>query len=400
MSERGKVVPMSARRRVPSPRHVAEFAEIARRLQRERDTAAHLVERLLRETPRERWSELAEREELRTCGALEKLGNRVAKTLERDPREALALSELAVAIVQVVPSTSYHPVVLSQLRAHAWKDVGQSLAYLGRYDEALSAFDRAEDAMAPFVGLTHDQAIVRFVRATTLQEIDRHDESFALLAECKEVFREHADNRRLLLCGIAEGVLLHRLRKYREAREAYLLLLAATRESIDREAVACLHNVIGHCSVDLGDYPAADTYLSRAIELFHELGQPLQAAKAELGRGRLLVRMGQVARGVAHLRAIRAEFLRHRLVEEAGLCGLEIVEAQLARNSVREAEELARQIVSEFRAAGLNDRAITALRHLSAAITARRASVATVGNVRDFILSLRTCPEREFVATA
>jgi tetratricopeptide (TPR) repeat protein len=400
MNDRGKIVPMGGRRRAaPSAQHVAEFAEIARRMREERDTAANVVEVLLRETPRPKWNDLAGREELQTCGALEKLGNRVAQLLKSDPNQALDIARLAVAVTEQLSPNAYHPVVLAQLRVHAWKDVGQALAYLGRYDEALTALDRAESDATTFGTLAHDHAIVRFVRATTLQEVDRHDESLALLARCKAVFRDHADHRRLLLCGIAEGVLLHRLHRYREAREAYLLLLAGTGNAIDRESAACLHNVIGHCSIDLGDYDVAETYLSRAIELFHELGQTLQAAKAELGRGRLFVRIGQLARGVAHLRAIRAEFLRHELIEEAGLCGLEIVEAQLLRDEAAEAERMARQIIAEFSRAGLNTRAITALGFLQEAIAARRASTAMVSNVREFIVSLRKTPEREFVAS-
>ena len=386
-------------RRGPDPARIAEFAETARRLQLEREEAANVVDRLLRETPRERWGELAQRAELRTCGALERLGNAVARMLERDPRQALAMAELAVAVVDAIPPAMYPRIVHTQLHAHAWKDVGQSLAYLGQYRQALQALDRAENYIGDFGALAHDSAIVRFVRATTLQEIERHDESLALLAECKSVFREHGDTRRLLLCGIAEGVLLHRLRKYREAREAYLLLLAGTRDSIDREAIACLHNVIGHCSVDLGDYDAAEVHLSRAIELFHEIGQPMQAAKAELGRGRLLVRQAQIARGIAHLRAVRGDFLRHEMIEEAGLCGLEIAEALLIRDGAAEAEALARQIIVDFTAAGLNIRAITALGYLSEAIRARKASTAMVTQVREYIVSLRTAPEREFLAS-
>ena len=185
-----------------------------------------------------------------------------------------------------------------------------------------------------------------------------------MLAECKQVFRDHGDTKRLVLCGIAEGVLLHRLRKYREAREAYLLLLASTRDAIDPESIACLHHAIGHSSVDLRDFDVAETHLTRAVALFRELNQPLQALKGELGRGRLLVHKGEVERGIAHLRPVRREFLRNAMIEEAGLAGLEIVEALLVRDSASEAEALARQIVAEFTAAGLNTRAITALGYL------------------------------------
>jgi tetratricopeptide (TPR) repeat protein len=396
MSERGKVVPMIARGRAPNPRLMAEFGETARRLQQERAAAANVVERLLRETPQERWSELSTRPELHTSGALDKLGNFVSQALGRDPRQALSAAQLAVQVVHALPAGTYPPVVLAQLSAHAYKDLGKALLYLGRFDGALAALDEAEARVAPHGSLAHDLAIVRVVRASLLHDFNRYDEAFALLAECKRVFRNHHDNRRLLLCGINEGVLLHRMRRYREARETYLLLLPGTTDSGDRDALACLYNVIGHCSVDLGDFDAAEFYLTRAIELFHSLGQPLQAAKAELGRGRMFVRRGDLDRGIAHLRPIRADFMRHRMTEEAGLCGLEIVEALLTRGDAAAAETLARQIIAEFSAASLNQRAISALGYLTEAIAARKASTDMVTTVREYIVSLRTSPERTF----
>jgi hypothetical protein len=171
-------------------------------------------------------------------------------------------------------------------------------------------------------------------------------------------------------------------------------------DSIDKDSAACLNNVIGHCSVDLGDFDAAEAYLTRAVVLFNELGHSLQAAKAELGRGRMFIRSGRVDRGIAHLRGIRAQFLRGGLVEEGGVCGLEIVEGLLTRGDASDAVTLARQIIAEFTAASLSKRAISALGYLEEAITARRASTTTVAHVRDYILSLRTSPEREFVASA
>lgn len=383
------------RRRIDRAR-AQEFAATARRLQRERDDAASVVEKALSATPSERWPALAERTDLQTSGCLEQLGNRFARLLARDPRKALAVAELAVSIAEAIPERTYPAPILAQVRAHAWKDLGKALLYLGRHAKALEAFDRAEAYADGHGALAHDRAIVRYARAAALQEVNRHEQSFALLAECKQVFRDHGDTKRLVLCGIAEGVLLHRLRKYREAREAYLLLLASNGESLDQESFACLHHAIGHCSIDLGDFDVAEASLSRAIAIFRELGQPLQALKGELGRGRLLVQKGEIERGIAHLRPVRREFLRHALIEEAGLSGLEIVEALLRRESASKAEALARQIVAEFTAAGLNTRAITALGYLHEAIASNKASAAMAHDVREYIVSLRTAPERDF----
>lgn len=63
------------------------------------------------------------------------------------------------------------------------------------------------------------------------------------------------------------------------------------------------------------------------------------------------------------------------------------------------AEMLARKIFGEFTTAGLNGRAIGALGYLTEAITAKRASATLVTEVREYIVSLRTSPERDFVAS-
>ncbi|HEX9986054.1 MAG TPA: hypothetical protein VGF69_22525 [Thermoanaerobaculia bacterium] len=128
----------------------------------------------------------------------------------------------------------------------------------------------------------------------------------------------------------------------------------------------------------------------------HELGQPIELARAEYDRGRLLLRKGLYAQAVEHLRAVRHRFLIHSLAEEAGLCGLEMVEGLLMLARADEAERLARTIMSEFLAASLNSRAITALGYLTEAIEARNATPRTAMRVREYVLSLRTSPEREF----
>jgi len=400
MSEKEKLVPFDRGRRQPDPARVAEFAATARKLQQEREGAAGVVARLLDETPYAEWPKLAEREELRNSGALDELSREVVSRVDRVPLESLAIAVLATIIAEALPADSYPVVVLAQIRAQAWKDRGLALCYLARHGDALAALDHAEEILRAFGTLAHDRAIVRFARATTLQEAKRYDESIALLAECKNIFEDHGDTRRHLLCGIAEATLLHRMGNFHEARSAYSGLLEQASEINDRSLLASIHNNIGHSSIEIGDYATAASHLDQAVEILNDLGQPLHVARAELARGRMLIRKGDFESGIAHLHSVRQQFLNHNLVEEAGLCGLDIVEAQLSRGASIEAEAFARQIVREFTAAQLNTRAITALGYLSEAIGARKASVATVENVRHFIRALRRHPESEFVATA
>lgn len=398
MTDRDKLVPFSRGRRRPDPARVAEFAATARKLQQEREQSAEIVARLLRETPKEQWAGLAQHAELHNSGALEVLGQECLDRRHTAPAEALIIAQIATKIADAVEG--YPAVVIAQLRAHAWKDLGQALCDVSRHADALEALERADAVLAEFGTLAHDRAIVRLVRAWAFQDVQRYDEAVALLQECKVIFRDHGDQRRHLICGIAEGMLLHRMGHFRQARETFLMLLEDAASANDRESLASLHNNIGHSSVELGDFDTAEKHLARAVFILESLGEPLRVARAELARGRLIVRRGEVDRGIAHLRATRDQFLRHHLIEEAGLCALDIVEALLSRGAARDAEHLARTVVAEFTAAQLSTRAITALGYLSEAITARKASPATAAHVRHYITSLRTEPDRLFVATA
>lgn len=385
------------RGRRPTPEQLAEFEIHRRQLDAERRAASAMVEPLLRNTPLSSWPALAEDPDLKTAGALERLGNLVAQKLNENPREAHAIAELAVSLAEGLPPGVYPPVIIGQLQAHAWKDLGKALRYLGRNAQAVEAFCTADERISP--GLIHDRAIVRFNLAMSLQELGQFDESFRCITESRAVFDKYGDVRNALLCGFAEGALLQRLLQFREAREIYLLIFASTKP-IDKETAASLHRVIGLCSLELADFRDAEMNLKHSIALSKEIGQPTEVLKGQAALGRLFNRRGEPARAIDYLRPVRRDFLRKGLAEEAGICGLEIVEGFLVLGKPSTAETLARRIVSEFTAAGLNVRAVGALGYLAEAITARRASTKLVADVRDYIVSLRTSPKRDFVTTS
>ncbi len=388
-----KVVPFDRSRRVPDPRRVAEFAETARRLQREREESADVVTRLLHETPRERWPELAQRAELRTSGALERLGTFAAE-LERDPQRSLAASELATAIADSLPADSYPRIVLAQLRANAWKERARALCYLSRYDEATGALDRADAALAPFGTLAHDQAIIDFVRSIVFQHLRRFDEAQALLESCRTVFNDHGDVRLYRSCTVAAGNLLVRRGDYRAAREVLLVLLADG----DPEATAIARSALGWCAIHLGFAEEALEHFREAERRHQQLAWELDSLRAAYGTGSALLRLGRIDGAIERLNFARSRFLEHALVEEAGLSGLEIVEARMLRRELDEARTLAASIVTEFTRAGLNRRAVAALAYLNDAIAASSATPEIVRSVRAYISALRHDPTREFAA--
>jgi tetratricopeptide (TPR) repeat protein len=373
------------------------FARTYDQIQNERRAAAGgEVDALLQKTPTEKLPELVENPILRTLGALEYLGTIFNNTLANDPKRAKAVAELEISLAENLPQHPYHHSSVAQMRAYAWRDLGMAHRALGRLQESLDAFAVAENDLLPHGALVHDLAIVHLSVAVTLQEVERFDEARNLLAQSKRIFIQHADDKRLVLATLSEGLLLQRLRYYREAREVYKILLSSSVK-IEPPAMAAIHRAVGLCALELGDFPDAEANLLRAIALNQQLAHAIDVARGKAALGRLLIRRGDAPNAISYLRPVRREFLQHGLIEEAGICGLEVVEGMLALGNFTGAETLSRKIIAEFVKAGLNKRAISALGYLHEAIASSKASTALASTVREYIVSLRTAPERDFL---
>jgi len=366
-----------------------EFSSAAARLERERDAATDVVSRYLRDTPPEEWSRLAEMPDLRNNAALEQMSDEVRRRLHRKPREALAIANLSASIAESLSPSQYPPVVLAQLRATAWKDRASTLRYLARYDEAIEAADRGEEALAPFASLEFDRAIVRLVKGMILAQQERFDDAQAMLSECRRVFREFGDVTKSIQAGRAQANVLYKSSRHSDAR---LLLGELLREAVDAgdlEAQAGIHNNLGHCETNLGDFVSANIHFSESVAKFTDLGFTAEVPRTEFGAGVVLIGRGQVTAGLARLREARLAFIAAGMVGEAGLCALRIVEVLIDRGADIEARDLTQQVVDEFTTANLDQREIAAVVRLRDAIEVDGATAETVRTVHTLLTSLR-----------
>ena len=194
-------------------------------------------------------------------------------------------------------------------------------------------------------------------------------------------------------CTVAAGNLLVRRGDYRAAREVLRELLGDE----DSESTARARFALGWCAIHLDLPDEALEHFKDALRRQRQLGSQLEAVRATYGAGCALVRLGRLEDAIDRLAFARSHFLEHAFVEEAGLSGLEIVEAQMLRDEFDAARMLAATIVHEFTMANLNRRAVAALAYLNDAIAASSATPEIVRNVHAYITKLRLDPTREFV---
>jgi len=387
------VISFDRSKKIPDAARVAEFAATARKLLRER-SAGDVVARMLKETPREEWAALAEREEIRNSGALERLSRDISSSLEKEPTDALAMSALATTIAETLPADDYPPIVTAQMRAHAWKDRAQALSYVGRDQEALEAIERAETLLQPFAAVGHDRAIVRLVKAIVLQHLKEWDASLAELKYCRQVFIEHHDDKRVLHCGLCEGLLLHRRGEYRKAHDVLESLLEVAQS--DTNTLAAVHNNLALSLLELGDYTAANIHFSEAARHLNDAGRKIEAARAEMNTGLLFLRKGKPQHAMPHLTTAFNVFEHAQMPEEIGMCGALMMEANLARGYDDRARSVAAQVARQLENTRVSRQALEAITYAQNAIEAHDDAIAAVRHVHQYFQALLTDPAREF----
>lgn len=366
-----------------------EFTSIAAKLERERDESSDVVARYLRDTPAEEWSRLAEMPDLRNNAALEQMSEEVRRRLHRKPREALAIANLSASIAESLAPSQYPSVVLAQLRGTAWKDRASTLRYLARYDEALEAAERGEEALTPFATLEHDRAVIRFVKGMILAQQERFEDANLILSECRRVFSDYGDKTRYVQAGMAEAGVMYEANLIDECRQLLLELLPHATADGDVTTQAKIHSNLGYCEMRRDAFASANIHFSEAVAAFTDLGYTGEVARTERGAGLILVARGQITSGLARLRDARRAFIAAGMTEDAGLCGLNIAAVLIERGDRAAARALAQNVIDELTAAGMNERAISAVITLRDAIDVDDVTAETVNTVHAVVESFR-----------
>jgi tetratricopeptide (TPR) repeat protein len=379
------VVPFDAGRR---RERALNFAAAAARLESERGETADIAARQLRDTPQAEWPRLAQSNALRNNAALEQISEEVRKRLERNPTQALAIANLAAAIAETIPASSYPPLVIAQIRSTALRDRANTLRHLGRLDEAYDAIETAESRLSDFPAAVHDRAIIWLVKAMILAQLDHFDEAEQMINAASVIFADVNDSARFLQAGVVHGNLLGRQKRYAEAENIFRDLLNVAVSSGDVETQARLHNNLGYCYVSLDDYTKANIHFSQSIAKFTDLGSASEVARTERGAGVVLIGKGQFETGCGRLRQARSAFTKLEMPEESGLCALRLIEAMVERGETDEARDLAATVINEFTAAVLDTRAIDAVVRLRKSLDAEGATAEAVRTVHAFVESL------------
>jgi len=339
---------------------------------------------------------LADKPKYRTGGVVRQLVAAARGALEREPLEALVFADAAVEIAETLPDDAYPTSAVFDLRGTAWTQRANALRLLGRFDEALSALDRATEAFhhAPHVPI--GIATVQYVRAIVYYERGELEAAFTMLEEVAKEFKELGDIDRLMRARHVQANVRFQQGNIVAARAMYEEVLRYGQAERDLSWIARESNTLGRCALELGDRAAARKYFEEAIEGFRRLHMAIEVIRAEWGLALLALAEGRARDAVTQLRDIQRRFTEQGVFIDGALAALDSMDGLYALNEIQEIAALASQLITTFTNAGMLTSALTAFAYLREAAALKAISPKVIDHVRRFIRRIEREPSLLF----
>ncbi|HYC87565.1 MAG TPA: tetratricopeptide repeat protein [Thermoanaerobaculia bacterium] len=370
---------------IETARRSSPLQDLDDRLRREDAEAERLLGRLAASPYRFLWAILNVRKRrFRTGGVVRFLNRAAHDACERDPLHARNLADAAIAVAEALPDDLYPASGVEHLRGVAYKERANACRYLGEFDAALAALDRAERSFRRVLTPDLHLAIVDHVRATVLMKAERQDEAMRCALRAAAVFERCGETARWAQAQFVIGGIHFCEGRYEAARSAFADVLAAHLEDRD-PVVARVQYDVGICELELGQLDQASVRLIQALAMFQQLDLPTEVVRTSWSLGRLAVLAGNAAEGTRRLVAARVDALRLRMSDDAAKITLDLVQGLLATGQVKEIPRLLTQALRHFRDAGQSAAVLDAAAYLRQAAAARSLTPALIDSVRRFI---------------
>jgi tetratricopeptide (TPR) repeat protein len=382
----------------PAPAVVASLRAHAAQIVREDAEAEALLGKL---TPTAAaWTKRFRNSRNHTGGVVRWLTRRARGLVESRPLDALTFADQAVYVADSLREDQYIAGTVFELRGSAWKQRADALRYLGRFDLAHDALDRAAAAYRRLRHPDRGLASVDFIRAAILFEQQRYDDAARLADRAERAFAHlRLDDDRMRAMFLRANIRYEQL-QLTEATTAFHEVLAWGEALQDAYWIASGAQGLGNCYLDRGNVGEASFHLRRALLLFRELDMESDCVRTEWGIGRIRVALGHYADAILCLHEAAARFERLGMITDAALVGLDVADALMAAGRTREISPLASHLFEVFREAGMLTGALTALAYLKEAAADGTLTPEGVDSVRRFLRRAERQPDLLFAPPA
>jgi tetratricopeptide (TPR) repeat protein len=283
----------------------------------------------------------------------------------QDPEEMLHLAELArLAADSCSVEAAGSEERLSDLRAQAWRQVGNALRVLGRLPESEEVFATAQ----LYLDAGTRDPLLRarlFTQAASLRYFQRRfTEAVGLYDEAGQIYEELGERHSLASTMVQKAI----ASLYAGEAEDAVRILNQSIPLIDADGdpqllLAACHNLV-RCYIDLGRPEQALSIYFETRDLYKKFADPLIRLRVAWQEGQLLRDMGHLRAAEGVLLQARQGFIDRKLLYEAALISLDLAAVYVKLQAEQELQQAVEETVPIFRALGVDREALASLLQL------------------------------------
>jgi len=322
-----------------------------------------------------------------TAGMVTILLERTALALRHSPRDAFALTELAVAIAAELHPNRYPYDHVMKVRGQAMREQAYVLSTMGRLREAEGIAATAAALLRQISVPLIEMAQLDLVRSDIARNMGKFDDAIAYARAAAETYGDFGNHRARLHAIDFEAGAHYCAHNYKHALELWRSL-EEHAELLGPQMQATRHHNIALCASALGDFDEAARNYAAAGEQFERLGLLVNRVKCRHSLGLAMHEAGRHSDAVGVLKKAQEELEALGLEGDAALAALTRVEALLAIGRHDDVPAICRTLIDRFTRAGNGGAAMTALAFLRESVAYGHATSASVRMVRDFFRDL------------
>jgi tetratricopeptide (TPR) repeat protein/DNA-binding XRE family transcriptional regulator len=309
--------------------------------------------------------------------------------------EAVELSRLALRVAELAPGSEGWR---SRLLGWVWAFVANARRVQGDLPSAEEGFLRSDGLLA--AGTASSPRLLDSTRPLDLKASlrryqGRFDEALALLEQALEASGGDAARARILINRANTLELKGDFeRAIAELNEAERLL----QGSQDARLVLVLHHSLIRNLFQLGRYGEAEERLPEVRWRAVETGNELDLIRVLSAEGNVAAGLGRQDQAVAALEQVRRYFNANRIAYDAALASLELAVLYLEEGRTGEVKRLSEEMYWIFKAQGVHQEALAALRLFCEAATREEATADLARRLIGYLTRAQSHPGLRFEA--
>ncbi|HZF13950.1 MAG TPA: helix-turn-helix domain-containing protein [Thermoanaerobaculia bacterium] len=354
-----------------------------------------LVERLLALPVPKRRDHLQTHPEFRDLKVAVLLANRSLAVASNDPKLAVELTELGLAVARRLDADS---ACGAKVQWYLWGHLGNARKALGTLVEADAAFDAADEFLptgASFKSDLLEEARIPAFRSSLRLAQGRLSESRELLDQALAMGPSSA---------LAAGILINKARVLEEQGDlpGTIAALHEAETQLDRDKdprlYLCARENLLDALSKADRFEEAVCLLPEVQRLTERHASRLDRARLRWIEGRIAAGLGEVSRGITLLTKARAELTSGEIGVETALVSLELAGLYAREGNTAAVKALAGHMAPIFQANVLHREALAALAYFRQAADREEVTEELTGKILTYLTRTRHNPGLRFKA--